>query len=142
MERLTARLTLVGALAYLVAATFPYAVANVSEVGVYYGVGPLSPLLLLAPVGIALIAVFSGAKRRSDPATMAGIALVMGVTTALLTALWALPAGSVVGGMASVSATFAYHRWALLLAACLVAAGGAGYAAAVLGVVGSETKGV
>ncbi len=142
MERFATRLTLAGALAYLLAATVPYAVADPAEVSVYYGVGVAGPLYLLAPAGIGLIAAFSGAKRRSDPPTMAGVALVMGVTTALLSALWAFPAGGVVGGMTSVEPWFDFHRWTVLLSALVLTAGCAGYAAAVLGVVGSETKGV
>jgi len=137
MERHAVRLAGVAGICYAALAVLPYLLADPAEVSVYYAnAGVVGPLVLLAPVGVALIAVVSGRRRRSDPATMAGVATVMALLTALFTLLWALPAGEIAGGMASVSATFEYHRWALLAAALALAGTCGTYAAAVLGVVG------
>lgn len=131
-EALAARLGVAGGVAYLVLAVLPYLVAAAPETRVYYGVGVIGPLLLLVPAGVALIALLSGARRRSDPATMAGVALVFGLFVLLLSVAWALPAGGVVGGMASVSAAFDYHRWLVVLAGAALAGAAALEATAVL----------
>lgn len=118
--------TLAGVVVLLLVA-LPYAVTDGSEVSVYYGVGVVGPPLLSLFVAVAAVALLSGAAGRSDPATVAGVALVLGVAVAGFAALWALEAGSVVGGM-TTSATFDYHRWALLAAATVLAAAAAWYA--------------
>lgn len=131
-EALAARLGVAGGVVYLVLAALPYLVASGSETRVYYGVGVVGPLLLLVPAGVALIALLSGAYRRSDPATMAGVALVFGLVVLLLSVAWALPAGGVVGGMASVPAAFGYHRWLVVLAGAVLAGAAVLETAAVL----------
>jgi hypothetical protein len=131
-EALAVWIGLASGVAYLALAVLPYLVATASETRVYYGVGPVGPLALLVPAGVTLIALLSGARRRSDPATMAGVALVFSLLVALLSIAWALPAGDVVGGMASVSAAFDYHRRLVILAGAALAGATALEAAAVL----------
>jgi hypothetical protein len=131
-EALAVRIGVAGGLAYLVLAVVPYLVAATPETRVYYSVGVAGPLALLVPAGVALIALLSGARRRSDPATMAGIAVAFALSVFVLSVVWALPAGGVAGGMASVSATFGYHRWLIVLAGAALAGAATLEASAVL----------
>jgi len=102
-------------LAMVLLVVVPYALVSASAVGVYYGVGVLSPLVLPVFLGVGAVALLAGATGRSDPPTVAGVGSLLGVLTVVFTAFWAVSATSVVGGL-PVSATFDYHRWAVLAA--------------------------
>jgi hypothetical protein len=142
MERTAVRLAAVGAVAYAALAALSYVVGDAAGVGTFYtATGLVSPLFLVAPVGIALIAAASGAAGRSDPSTMAGVAVVMAATATLLTAVWAVPAAGIVSGVEGVPTVYAVHPWALTATSLALFAGCAGYTAAVLGLVDTETKG-
>lgn len=120
-ETRLARLGALAALLVVVLAGVPYAVADATEVSVYYGVGVVGPHLLAILAAVTLVALLGGARGRSDPATVAGVAVVFGVVVAGLLVQWALVAGPVVGGMASVGAWFEYHRWAMVAAGTALA---------------------
>lgn len=93
----------------------PYAVLDGSEVSVYYGVGPVSPLYLAVLPAVTLVALLGAARGRSDPVTAAGASIAVAGSFVLLVGLWALAAGDVVGSL-TVAAAFDRHRWALLVA--------------------------
>jgi hypothetical protein len=118
------------AAAFLVGAT--YALLDPTAVGPYFAAGPASPLVvaLFALVGVVVLA--AGAAERSDPALMAGAALVLGAVSAGLAWWWALSVSpSLVGGLTD-AASFDYHRWTVALAATGLLAASAAYARAVL----------
>ncbi|MFB6103805.1 MAG: hypothetical protein ABEJ57_01795 [Halobacteriaceae archaeon] len=119
---MSARAALVGALAALgvvVGIAIPYAVLSASELSVYYGVGPVSPILLSVVAAVAFVALTGVARDATDPATATGAALVLGLALFGLLAWWAIEVAAVVGGL-DVSAAFTYHRWALLALAAIV----------------------
>lgn len=120
-ERLVARLGALAAVVVVALALVPYAVADPTEVAVYYGVGVVGPPLLAILAGVTAVALLAGAGDRSDPATVAGVAVVFGVVVAGLAVPWALAAGPVVGGMVSVGPSFGAHRWAFTGAALALA---------------------
>jgi len=130
-----ARAPLVGALAALAAILTilaPYAVLASGELAVYYGVGPVSPLVVAVFAAVAAVALLGVARGTADPATTTGAALVLGLTVLALLAWWAFEAGAVVGGL-DVAATFDYHRWVLVAVAAVVPLAAAGHAWTVLG---------
>jgi len=110
----------VAACALLALLGLPYGLTDASAVGVYYGVGPVNPLVVAAFAAVAVVALAAGAAGRADPATVSGLGLVVGLGSALVALPWALEAGPVAAGL-PVDALFAYHRFAVLAAAGVVA---------------------
>ena len=102
----------------------PYAMFDAASVQVYYSVGPLSPLVVALFAGVAFVALGSAAAGRSDPAVVAGLALVIGLGSLGITLPWALDAAGVAGGLPT-SAAFDYHRFAVAAAAGLLTLAGA-----------------
>lgn len=130
-ERTAAGLGVVAALAVVVLVLAPYMVADARAIGVYYGglVGPPLAGLFAAVVAIGLAGAI---RERTDPATAAGVAVVLGVLTLALLVPWAAGVSpTLVGGMTTVAA-FEHHRWGLLAAALVLAAAGTWYAKAVV----------
>ncbi|MFB6120630.1 MAG: hypothetical protein ABEJ68_05885 [Halobacteriaceae archaeon] len=125
MQRTTLALR-VGALACLALLALlaaPYALFDAATVQVYYGVGPVSPLVVALFAGVAFVALGSAAAGRADTATVAGLALVVGVGAVLITLSWALSAAGVTGGLPT-SAAFGYHRWGLVAVSAALALAG------------------
>ncbi|MFB6361518.1 MAG: hypothetical protein ABEH59_09385 [Halobacteriales archaeon] len=124
--RTAARLGVGAGVAIVLLVLLTYVVADARAVGVYFGglLGPPLAALFAAVVAIAL----AGARRgNTDPATAAGVVVVLSVLTLGLLASWATAVGpSLVGGMTSVSA-FQYHRWVLVALAGLLLVAGAQY---------------
>lgn len=114
--RTPAWLGLFMSLVFLGLLAVPYLLIDGSEVSVYYGVGPVSPLYLAVLPVVTVVALLGGARGRSDPITAAGAGLAVSTLLGVLVAMWALEASTVVGGIA-VDATFDRHRFALLGAA-------------------------
>lgn len=130
-ERPAAGLGLGAAVAVVLLVLVPYAVANPGAIGVYYG-GLVGPPLAGLFAAVAAIGLAGAARERTDPATGAGVVVVLGVLTLALLAPWAAGVSpAVVGGMTTVAA-FQYHRWALVAAAAVLVAAGAWFARAVL----------
>lgn len=126
---LAARLGAAACLLLVALAALPYLVMDGTEVGVYYGVGPVGPPFLALVATVALVALLSGAAERSDPATVAGVAVVLGVLLVLFGGLWAVPASGVVGGT-TAPAAFDYHPWAVVATALVVFGSAAWFARA------------
>lgn len=123
MAAIAERVGLAGALAVLGLVAVPYLVLDAGEVAVYYAQGPVSPLYFTPFAAVAVVALLAAARDRSDPAVVAGVALVVGLGLAALAAAWAVAAGAVVGSL-DVDATFDYHRYAVVAAGLLLALGG------------------
>lgn len=131
-ERAAAGLGLAACAAVLALAGAPYLVADAGAVGVYYAVGFAGPPLVALFCLLAAIVLLAGVRRRFDPPMAAGVALVLGIFSALLAVGWALSVlPSVVGGLTSVAA-LRHHRWLFAAAALVVPAASAWYARAVV----------
>lgn len=117
------RIGALACVALLCLLALPYALVEASAVQVYYGVGPISPLAVALFAGVALVALGAAAAGRSDPDVVAGLALVVGLGSVGITLSWALGAAGVAGGL-PVSATFEYHRWAVVGTSAVLALAG------------------
>jgi hypothetical protein len=102
-----------------------------TELGLYYAFGPAGGTAagLLAPV--AVVVFLAGRRGRTDPATAAGLTLVLGVAMAALAASWALAVDPELVYSFPV-AWMGSHRWVVFGVTALVPASAAVYARAVL----------
>jgi hypothetical protein len=119
MERVEA-VALAGAAVAAAAAvlvTLPYLVVDASAVAVYYDAGPVTPVFVGVLAVVAGVALVSGAQDRSDPATVAGVAVIFALFMAGLSLAWATAVDPAVVAGLPVSAWFDYHRWAVVAAA-------------------------
>jgi len=133
-ERFAAGLGVAAAALALVLTAVPYAVTGPTAISAYYSVGLVSPVFVSLLSVVGAITLLSAAKRRSDPALAAGIAVTVAAFAVVLALLWAVPAHEVAlsidlrGGSAfgvDATAWFAYHPYSVVLAT-LVLVGAAG----------------
>jgi hypothetical protein len=120
---LARRLGLLAALALLALVALPYALFDAASVGVYYGVGPVSPTLVALFAAVAVVAQGAAAADRTDPSLVAGVTLVLGLGAVAVTLPWALAASGVAGGLPT-DAAFDYHRFAVVGAGAALALAG------------------
>jgi hypothetical protein len=120
-------------LAVLLALGAPYVLLTDPGTGldVYYSDGPLG-IGAVAFLAVLLVIVFlSGKQERSDPDTIAGVALVGGLATLGFALLWALSVDQT--NVFSFSADWmGYHRWIVVGASAMIPASAGVYARAVL----------
>lgn len=123
---------IVAAAATAALAAAPYLLLDPTAVGAYVTAGP-GGLRLIALFGlVAVVVLAAGAAGRSDPAQMAGAAVVLGAFTAGVAWWWALSLSpSLIGGLTEY-ALFEYHRWAVATVATGSLLAAAAYARAVL----------
>jgi hypothetical protein len=132
-ERVAPVVGIIGCLAVVVALALPYVAVPgwATELGQYYGAGPLGvgAVLFFALVGVVVF--LAGVRGRTDPTTAAGIALALGVVTLLIALLWALssPLEPLYGFPA---AWIVDHRWLVVGTTALIPVAAAAYAKAVL----------
>lgn len=108
--------------------TVPYLVADSGAVGVYYAAGPVTPLFVGVLAVVAGMGLLSSAEERSDPATVAGVAVIFGAFMSGLSLAWAFGVDpATVGGLGEVAA-LQYHRWAVVAASLVVTVLAAWYA--------------
>jgi hypothetical protein len=102
-----------------------------TELGVYYTFGPAGATVVGALAPLAVVVFLAGWRGRTDPATAAGLTLVLGVGMFVLAALWALAVDPEV--VFSFSAAWmGSHRWVVLGLTAVVPLSAAAYARAVL----------
>ena len=82
--------------------------------------------------GLALVAFLAGGAGRSDPQTVAGVVVVLGLVLAGFATWWAVLAAPLVGGLAGLPAAFGYHPYALVALALASLVCAAGFARVVL----------
>lgn len=130
--RLAPTLGIVASFAVLALVAAPYAVVRGTGMAVYYAAPVVGPLVVGVFALVTVIVLGSGLKGRTDPQTVAGAALVLGLAMALLTLLWALSVPQGLVGSLTDTSLLQYHRWTLLAATLAVPAFAAWYAKAVL----------
>lgn len=116
----------------VVLAVVPYLLALPATVSLYYRITPVGPPLAALFAVIAAIVVVAGATGRFDPATAAGVGLVLGLVVAVVAWWWAPSVAPSTVASVSANDAFGHHRWLVALAGTAVAATAAWYAAAVL----------
>ena len=133
--RLPPTVGIVGALATAFVVLLPYVAltgADASAVGPYYGSGIVGPNVVGLFAVLALVVFAAGRQRRTEPDTVAGAALVLGLVTFLAAVAWALTADTSIA--LGTSATWLPTlRW-VLVATSAVLPGSALWYADVLGV--------
>jgi hypothetical protein len=130
-EALAARIGLAAAGLVVALTALPYGFARAGSVGTYYGVGLVSPAFVALLSVIAAITLLAAARRRSDPAVAAGIAVTVSTFAVVLSVLWALPAREVVSGI-PIPSWFGYHPLSVVLATLGMLAAAGWYARTVL----------
>lgn len=131
-DRLAAGVGIVAAAAVAVLVGATYALLDPTAVAPYFAAGPAGPQIVALFALVAIVVLAAGAEERSDPALMAGAAVVLGAFSAGLAWWWALSVSpSLVGSLTDVAA-FEYHRWSVAAAATVLLAAAGAYARAVL----------
>lgn len=132
MDRRKAAPTLgiAGCLLVLAVLVWPYLQETASSVSTYYGSGAVTPLAAGLLAFVSVIVFAAGREERSDPALVAGAALVFSLFVFVIAVSFAFTARvDVIGG---TDALLTYQRWALA-AAAVVPLVGAGWYARALG---------
>jgi len=133
-DQLVPYLGAVGCVLLVIVAAAPFAVIDGQSelLSSYYASGPLglTGVIFLGVLGAVIF--LSSVRGRADAALVAGIMLVVGLTTFLLTALWAVSIEStVLFSFPPEYSLLEYHPWVTLGVSGLVAAASGAYAAAV-----------
>lgn len=118
-------------LAVIAVVVAPYVVlpgSATAGLGRYYGAGVFGPRIIAVFAVVAVVVLGAGLGGRSDPVTVAGAGLVIGLFMAIMAVAWILsmPPNPVTG--ITTQDWLAYHRWAVLGFSALVAAAAGVYA--------------
>jgi hypothetical protein len=144
LTRRAPQLGIVACLAVLVTAAAPYLLLPgdaTAGLEFYYGAGVFGPTIVAVFAVVNVVVFGAGLGERSDPVTVAGAALVIGLFMTLMALEWvvSLPADAVaaVGEVPGdpeaeirVPLWLEYHRWTVLGSSALVALAGGLYARA------------
>ncbi|MGQ4555884.1 DUF7548 family protein [Halobellus sp. GM3] len=128
----------VGAIVCLLLAAIVFAPAllvTTSDVGVaeYYASGPFGVSVVGFLALLNVIVFLAGAQERSDPVTLAGVALVSGLAVLLFSILWAVSIESTL--LFSFPSEYAWienHRWAVVTVSAIVTIAAGSYARSAL----------
>ncbi|MDS0293271.1 DUF7548 family protein [Halogeometricum luteum] len=127
-----------GAVASLLLAVVVFAPALLVSAGSglvadYYASGPAG-VSVVGFLGLLSVVVFlAGAQERTEPATVAGLTLVLGVAMLALALLWALSVDQTL--LFSFPAEYAWienHRWAVVAVCAVIPVAASAYARGVL----------
>ena len=110
----------------------PYLLGSPAAVSAYYTGAPVGPPMVALFAVLECVVLLAGLRRRSDPATVAGIAVVLGLFATIIAWWWALAIEAALAGGVTQLDLFRNHRWAVAIAASLQAAAAIGYGKAVL----------
>lgn len=144
LMRRAPQLGIAACLAVIVAAVVPYVLLPEDAgtgLSLYYNAGAFGPTIIAVFAAVNVVVFGAGIGRRSDPVTIAGAALVIGLFMTLMSIEWivSLPDDAIAGIAAvpddpettiRVPLWLEYHRWAVLGCSALVAVSAALYARA------------
>lgn len=116
-------LGIIAALAYCIIAIAPYVFLEVDStvIDVYYDVSLAGPQFLSLLAVVALVLFAAARQGRTEPDTVAGLTLVLGVVLTVFTLTWALAVPTEIVLEVGDVTWFEYHRWAAVAVAALVA---------------------
>lgn len=124
----------VGAVASLLLAVVVFVPALVvstegTVVADYYASGPVGVSVVGFLALLSVVVFLAGAQERTEPATVAGLTLVLGLAMLAFSLLWALSVDQTL--LFSFPSRYAWienHRWAVLLLAAVIPVAAAVYA--------------
>jgi len=123
-------LGILGALATGVVVLVPYVAVSGQDagaLGLYYGSGVVGPNVIGLFASISLVAFAAGRQGRTEPDTIAGATLVLGLVTTVAALAWALTADAEIAQ--STSATWLPTlRWVLVATSAVLPASALWYA--------------
>ena len=130
---ITVGIGVVACLAALAAMGAPYVLISEPGTGlpIYYGAGPLGAGAVAFLAVIQPIVLLSGTRGRADPATAAGVAVVVGFAMLGIVLAWAFSVPDELV-LSFPAAWMGWHRWTVVLIVVVVAAANGGYARAAL----------
>lgn len=124
LARRAPQLGIAACLAVLVAVIAPYVLLPESAstgLAVYYRAGVFGPTAIGVFAAVNVVVLGAGARGRSDPVTVAGAALVIGLVMTLMSIGWIVPMSPDASTGITTQDWLAYHRWAILACSALVA---------------------
>lgn len=144
LTRRAPQLGIAACLAVIVAAVAPYVLLPdeaATGLGLYYNAGTFGPTIIAVFAAVNVVVLGAGLGERSDPVTVAGAALVIGLFMTLMSIEWlvSLPDDAIAAVAAvpddpqtriTVPLWLENHRWAILAGSALVALSAALYARA------------
>lgn len=131
-ERVAGFAGITAAVFVLILGSVPYLLGSPAAVSVYYTGAPVGPPMVALFAILEVIVLLAGLRRRSDPATVAGIAVVLGLFAAVIAWWWAFTIEAALAGGVTQFDLFRNHRWAIAGAASLQAIASLMYGNAVL----------
>lgn len=96
--------------------------------GRYYGAGVFGPRIIGVFAVVAVVVLGAGLGGRSDPMTVAGAGLVIGLFMAVVAIGWIVSMPADAATSITTQDWLAYHRWAVLVFSALVAVAAGLYA--------------
>ncbi|WP_122090193.1 DUF7548 family protein [Halalkalicoccus subterraneus] len=124
LTRRAPQLGIAACLAVLIAVIAPYVVLPedaATGLAVYYGAGLLGPRLTGVFAAVAIVVLGAGLGERSDPATVAGAALVITLFMTAVSAEWVLALSPEAVTGITTQDWLAYHRWLVVAFSALSA---------------------
>lgn len=116
----------------LVLGLIPYLLGSPGAVSAYFTAAPVGPPIVALFGILEAIVLMAGLRRRSDPATVAGIAVVLGAFATITAWWWALATEPALAGGVTQADLFRNHRWAFAVASSFLGLAAIGYVRAVL----------
>jgi hypothetical protein len=108
-----------------------FVLSNPGGLETYYASGLVGAWGVALLALVAVVAFAAGRQRRTEPDTVAGATLVVGVAMVLLGLQWALAVDPVVLQSSTTAAWMANHRWAVVATSLGVPAVAVWYARAI-----------
>ncbi|AFK18742.1 hypothetical protein E6P09_08160 [Haloferax mediterranei ATCC 33500] len=134
-ERLAPTIGLIGSILLAVAVAVPAVAVEASngQMAAYYASGPVGLSIVGMLALLEVIVFLSGRQNRTDPATAAGLGVVLSLSMLGLAVLWSVSIDpTVLFSFEQQYAWLSYHRWTVIGAAAVALVGGVGYARSIL----------
>lgn len=117
MEKVASTVGIVASALVAVSVLLPYLVLPTEEaagLGTYYGYGIVGPWVVLVGALVAAFAFAGGRQERTDPVTVAGVTVAIGVFLPLIALQWALAVDLEVVLSITTATWMEHHRWVVL----------------------------
>jgi hypothetical protein len=133
-EQVAPAVGVAGSLALVLSVLAPLAlVSDQTGLSAYYTAGPAGPAAIAFLALLEVVVLLAGRRGRTDPATAAGIAFVVGLSMLGIGTLWAISVDpNLIFSFPATDAWIEYHRWLVLALGGVVFASASAYARSVV----------